>query len=185
MSINVPEMWADVLGWQGIYKVSNLGNFESLPRMAKTGNGYRRVKGRMFKGCEKMLYPMVVLSMPGRRLFGYTHILVWEAFNGPIPEKMEVNHKDGNQHNSRLDNLELVTKSGQQIHALRIGLRKTKYPLDKVLQIKEDCKTIERYPSGRVVHGEWDRLAKKHSVSWGFVVRVGKNKMYGWLNNDN
>lgn len=38
-----------------------------------------------------------------------THRIVWEAFNGPIPNGYEVNHIDENTHNNRLDNLNLMT----------------------------------------------------------------------------
>ena len=39
----------------------------------------------------------------------YVHRLVWEAFNGPIPEGLEVHHIDGNGHNNSLENLRCVT----------------------------------------------------------------------------
>lgn len=38
-----------------------------------------------------------------------THVAVWDAFNGPVPEGFEVNHIDKNTHNNRLDNLNLMT----------------------------------------------------------------------------
>ena len=39
----------------------------------------------------------------------YIHRLVWEAFNGEIPEGMQINHIDEDKSNNRLDNLELCT----------------------------------------------------------------------------
>lgn len=36
------------------------------------------------------------------------HRMVWEAFNGPIPEGYDIDHLDGNPHNNNLDNLEPV-----------------------------------------------------------------------------
>lgn len=41
----------------------------------------------------------------------YAHRLVWEAVHGPIPDRMEVDHLDGNAANNALGNLELVTGS--------------------------------------------------------------------------
>ena len=49
------------------------------------------------------------------------HRLVVAAFLGPIPAGMEVNHKDLNKHNPRLDNLEVVTRSANLKHAYRHG----------------------------------------------------------------
>lgn len=37
------------------------------------------------------------------------HRLVWECFNGSIPDNMDINHIDGNSDNNNLDNLELVS----------------------------------------------------------------------------
>jgi len=37
------------------------------------------------------------------------HRIVWEAFNGPIPGRLEINHKDLDRANNSLENLELVT----------------------------------------------------------------------------
>lgn len=37
------------------------------------------------------------------------HKIVWESFNGPIPEGYEIDHIDGNPHNNALENLALVT----------------------------------------------------------------------------
>jgi hypothetical protein len=48
------------------------------------------------------------------------HRVVWEAFNGPIQGRLEVNHKDLNRTNNRLDNLELVTHQENIQHAFDI-----------------------------------------------------------------
>lgn len=37
------------------------------------------------------------------------HRLVWETFNGEIPEGMQIDHIDGNPENNKLDNLRCVT----------------------------------------------------------------------------
>jgi hypothetical protein len=52
------------------------------------------------------------------------HTLVIEAFIGPRPDKMVVNHKDGNKKNSNMNNLEYITQSQNRIHALKNNLVK-------------------------------------------------------------
>ena len=42
---------------------------------------------------------------------GYRSRLVWFAVNGPIPKGMEINHKNHDQADDRIENLELVTRS--------------------------------------------------------------------------
>ena len=39
------------------------------------------------------------------------HRLVWEYFKGPIPEDMQVDHRDNNKLNNLIDNLQLLNNS--------------------------------------------------------------------------
>jgi len=41
------------------------------------------------------------------------HNIVWEMFNGPVPEGLEVDHKDNDTTNNRIDNLRLASRHGQ------------------------------------------------------------------------
>lgn len=45
------------------------------------------------------------------------HRVVWEAFNGPIPGRMEINHKDLNRSNNTLSNLEILSHKDNINHA--------------------------------------------------------------------
>jgi hypothetical protein len=44
--------------------------------------------------------------------------MVWEAFNGPIEGRLEINHKDLDRSNNRLENLEIVTHQQNLQHAI-------------------------------------------------------------------
>lgn len=91
------EIWKPVLGFEGRYEVSNLGNVKSLitNKLLKPKTTSR---GYMFVNLGKELKTKLV------------HRLVWEAFNGPIPEGLQINHLDENKHNNSLTNLSLVTQ---------------------------------------------------------------------------
>lgn len=52
------------------------------------------------------------------------HRLVASAFLGPCPKNKEVNHKDGNKLNNKLENLEYASHSDNMKHAIRSGLYK-------------------------------------------------------------
>lgn len=72
-------------------------------------------------------YPKITLfkeMVQGRRsvVNMLIHRLVWLVYKGAIPDGMQINHKDGNKLNPSLDNLELVTHSGNAKHAVRNGL---------------------------------------------------------------
>ena len=46
-----------------------------------------------------------------------------EAFVGPLPKGMSVNHKNGEKSDNRTENLEYVTLRENELHAVRNGLK--------------------------------------------------------------
>ena len=50
------------------------------------------------------------------------HRMIWQYVHGPIPEGMEINHKNGIKTDNRIENLELVTRSENALHASKLGL---------------------------------------------------------------
>lgn len=78
-----------------------------------------RLQERVLKPTRKTRYPLVGLHRDGVDEIRYVHHLVWEAFCGPLPggHSVEVNHKDLDKQNNALSNLELVTSTGNKIHA--------------------------------------------------------------------
>lgn len=62
-------------------------------------------------------YQYASLNGEGR----YVHRLVWEAFNGEIPQGMEIDHINTNRLDNRLCNLRLVSSSENKRNPLTIG----------------------------------------------------------------
>lgn len=93
------EIWKDVVGYEGIYFVSNMGNIKSIHRnnkyllMQKTHDGYLRV----------------TLCNNGKRQRFHAHRIVANAFIENKENKKCVNHINSIRHYNRLDNLEWVT----------------------------------------------------------------------------
>lgn len=61
-------------------------------------------------------YRIVNFCKDGRYTKKLVHRAVWESFNGEIPVRLEVNHKDLDKTNNRLDNLELLTHQENLVH---------------------------------------------------------------------
>ena len=64
-------------------------------------------------------YRYLFMCQAGMKSRKSAHRLVWEAFNGPIPYPLQINHKNGVRDDNRLENLELVTASGNIQHMLK------------------------------------------------------------------
>lgn len=79
---------------------------------------------RVLKPSRHGGYYGVVLCDENGHEYNSVHRLVASAFI-PNPEaKPQVNHRDGNKLNNRVDNLEWVTRSENMKHAYAIGLQK-------------------------------------------------------------
>ena len=119
------EEWKPVVGYEGWYEVSNLGQIRSVDRYITYSNGSTRLqKGIILKpNNDKYGYPVVCLIQNGKRRIGKIHRLVATAFLHKEEHFDQVNHKDGVKHNNELTNLEWTDAYGNQQHAVDIGLR--------------------------------------------------------------
>ena len=101
------EIWKEVKGYEGLYKVSNLGNIKSLP---KKGNP----KGKILKPCLTGIgrdYLGVCLFKDKKGKTRTIHQLVAEAFLNHTPNGHElvVDHINNVKTDNRLENLQLIT----------------------------------------------------------------------------
>ena len=76
---------------------------------------------------EKSGYVRYGISINGKKYFRNIHQLVATAFIPNPKNKPVVNHKDGNKSNNNLKNLEWCTRSENDLHAFKLGLRKPLY----------------------------------------------------------
>ncbi len=65
-------------------------------------------------------YMLITLAKIPERLDLSTHQFIWLFFNGAYDPQKQINHKDGNKRNNRIDNLEVVTASENQIHSQKV-----------------------------------------------------------------
>lgn len=174
------ECWGPVIGYEGIYEVSNFGKVKRTGRAARTGKGQgggARI-GRILKAQKNWGgYHLVQLWRGGKYKMFLVHRLVAQTFLGPLPDGREVNHKNGNKSDNRVENLEYVTRSENNRHAYRLGLMKNKltgkgesHPLAKltdeiVIEIRQAFRPYNR-SCGAVA------LAQKYGVDASTIHRA-------------
>lgn len=102
------EEWRPVVGYEGMYEVSDMGNVRSLDRTisqaARSGKVYEKaILGHLLRP-GRMPSGHMSVSL-GRRNSRCVHDLVLTAFEGPRPEGQEARHLDGDPANNRRGNL--------------------------------------------------------------------------------
>ena len=97
------EVWKPVVGYEGLYEVSNTGKVRSLDRLCKHSSGktLKVVHGCILKNIVlSSKYHMVNLSKDGIMQPSLVHILMMKAFV-PNPDNLpQINHKDENPSNN-------------------------------------------------------------------------------------
>ena len=140
------EIWRPVVGYEGLYEVSNMGRIRSVSRTddanhyrpSKILSPYKNTTGyRTVNLCGKLLSKNKSL-----------HTIVAEAFLGPRPEKLVVDHIDNNPLNNRLDNLQYIS---QRLNSSKDRKRKHNLPTGV-------CKRGARYLAVIQVCGNRKRL---------------------------
>ena len=119
------EEWRDVIGYEGWYQVSSLGNVRSVDRDILYSNGrIHHTKGvNLVQVLDKSGYPVVGLSKNQKINMCKVHRLVCLAFTPNPEDKQQVNHIDGVKTNNVVTNLEWNTSSENQQHCVDNGLR--------------------------------------------------------------
>ncbi len=123
------ETWKPVLGYEGLYEVSDAGRVRSRGRAYRMRNSRRPEvimdcyrKGKPLKpGMTAAGYAQVMLyALDKSKRQPLVHRLVLEAFVGPAPEGMEANHINGQPFDNRLCNLEWITHGENMAHSRQV-----------------------------------------------------------------
>lgn len=122
------EIWKDILGYEGLYQVSNLGRVRSLDKRRWNGRTWCIKKGRVLRSCDNGVgYLVVNLKDEGVQHMQLVHRLVAKTFINNPEQLKYVNHKDLNKRNNEVTNLEWCTAKQNVHHARRNGHLPTYY----------------------------------------------------------
>jgi hypothetical protein len=148
------EKWKPMIGFEGLYEVSNKGYIRSIPR-----NGTQR-HGRVLSRNKDMDgYLVCKVRNKDKVKTVKIHREVAKAFL-PNPEtKPQVNHKNGNKADCELSNLEWVTHSENIFHAKLNGLQMECPNRVSVNQIARDGNLVATYESLK-------QAEEKTSIHW-------------------
>lgn len=101
------------------------------------------------------------------------HKVLYETFNGPIPEGMLVDHIDGNRSNNALSNLHLVTQSDNMKSAMTNG-HSGQIP---VLQFDKQGNFVQEFST---IQAAADAVGVTHAAVRSAILRGGTSGGYKW-----
>lgn len=151
-------VWKDVPNYEGLYKVSNMGDIF----------GFKRNK--ILTPCNgKDGYKILKLCKNGNIKTVYIHRVVASAFLENTNDEMQVNHINGIKTDNRASNLEYCTLHQNLIHSYKLGLKKI-YPVAKL-----DSSTLQIID----IYDSKSKCAKSHNCSISEItLACRKNKVF-------
>ena len=158
------EQWKDIIGYEGLYQVSNYGRIKNRKRLLSpypTQFGYFGIN----------------LVKCGHKKGFKVHRLVALSFLEYNEGREFVNHKDGNKINNSVENLEWVTKSENTKHAydngLKFSMRGEKHPMSKLT--REQVVEIRKIGKTKLLR----EIASDYGVGTSMVWYIINNK--NWI----
>lgn len=134
------EIWKDVVGYEGLYQVSNLGRVKSCKKLIiRKNKGNFILKEKIMKNSVTGYgYYMVNLYKNGKYTHFLVHRLVALAFIPNPLNKPCINHIDAVKTNNKTNNLEWVTYGENNLHALKNNLKDFSKRSFRVAQIYDN-----------------------------------------------
>jgi hypothetical protein len=103
----------------GVLRIDNNGHIWKEKRLMP-GGLWKAITPRRIESPGKRGYLYVVVGVGGGKTMQVlAHRLIWTYLRGPIPEGLQINHKDMCTSNNHPDNLEVVTNLENCQHAVK------------------------------------------------------------------
>lgn len=118
------EEWRDIIDFEGLYQISNLGNFRKHPSKQGKSKNPKPLERKI--STNRFGYKYIDLCKGNKKSKKTVHQAVAAAFITGFSYGMHVNHIDGNKENNTLTNLEIASCSENNTHAFALGLNPKK-----------------------------------------------------------
>ena len=117
--------WRPVLGYSGLYEVSDGGVIRSLDRTVMRAGSPMTIKGRVIAQHPAKTggYMQVRISKGGKSALRFVANLVCEAFHGPRPAGKFAAHRNGNRTDNREENLSWKTRKENEADKIIHGTK--------------------------------------------------------------
>jgi hypothetical protein len=166
----VNEIWKPIIGYEGLYEISNYGKVKSLIRKGRPKERF------LIQTDDNNGYLNVTLYKNKNPKTFKVHKLVLLTFIGKCPENKESCHNDGNRYNNFIGNLRYDTRKNNAEDRIkhgtsRLGMEnnKAKFNNEQIIEIrKSNLKTIE--------------LAKKYNVERHAISNIKNRKTWRHIN---
>ncbi len=170
--LEIEEEWRPVVGYENDYEVSNLGHVRSKDMEVWAGRSYYVKKGRILKpGKSGTGYYTCALRGRTKKVCQ----MVAEAFLFKSNPNDVVNHIDGNKLNDNVGNLEYISSSQNNKHALVTGLRHScsKIPFKDMVDISF-CMKYTNEPCSSI----YERIKDTIPVTLSAIKNIKQRKRY-------
>ena len=190
-SSKIRETWRPVIGFEGVYEVSDQGGVRSLDRVVEMTVAHRnqygtrtqkkRVRRRhrgqvLYAAIGSHGYPMVSLHKDRKPYKRLVHVLVLEAFVGPRPRGAQCRHLNNVRSDARLSNLRWGTPSENQRDRVKAGTSNRGERNPHALLSCDDARLIRKAPKAAR-----KELAARFGVSVSTIRAVQERRNWAWL----
>jgi hypothetical protein len=175
------ERWLSVVGYEGLYEVSDRGRVRGLPREVwHYRGGSQRLQGRVLRLTPHGRgYVKAVLSREGQQRTVGVHRLVLATFIGPCPPGMVAAHHNGRPSDNRLSNLRWDTQVGNMADTLRHGTHvNTRGERHGQAKLTETQVLTIYAARGRISQRT---LARRYGIGQTQITRIQRGESWGWL----
>ena len=165
-------MTKDIKDYEGLYFLDDKGNVFSYPK--KTRKDIRQI----YPSLQKTGYVAIDLCKDGKVKKYLLHRLMALAFLENPQAKPQVNHINGIKTDNRIQNLEWNTRSENQKHSIKIGLRTANGEKNSQSKLNEQevLYIIKSKEKGSM-------LAKKFNISHSTICDIRKGRSWAHINN--